>query len=96
MNLRPLDDRIVVRQEEAKTETDGGIVLPDEAQQRQRRGTVLAVGPGRILQDGSRAQVSVDSGDEIIFSEYGGSYVDVDGEELIIIQEMDVMAVVLT
>ena len=95
LNLRPLDDRIVVEPLDAEEVTAGGIVLPDAAQEKPQRGKVLAVGPGKLLDSGSRGELAVAVGDEVIFGKYGGSEVEVDGKELKILRESDVLAKVL-
>ncbi len=95
IGLRPLDDRIVVEPLEAEEKTAGGIVLPDTAKEKPQRGTVLAVGPGKLLDSGQRAEVSVSVGDEVIFGKYSGSEVEVDGKELKILRESDVLAKVV-
>ena len=92
MKINPLDDRVVVRTNEAEETTAGGIVLPDAAQEKPQRGTVLAVGPGRLLDSGERAAVSVEVGDEILFGKYGGTDIEVDGEEVKILRESDILA----
>lgn len=94
-NLRPLDDRIVVEALEAEETTAGGIVLPDAAREKPQRGTVVATGPGRQLDSGSRGELSVQVGDEVIYGKYGGSEVEVDGDEYKILRESDVLAKVV-
>ncbi|GAB6166290.1 co-chaperone GroES [Thermostilla marina] len=95
INLRPLDDRIVVEPVAAEETTAGGIVLPDTAKEKPQRGTVLAVGPGKLLDDGSRGEMSVAVGDEVIFGKYAGSDIEVDGKELKILRESEVLAKVV-
>ena len=95
MKINPLDDRVVVRPSEAEETTAGGIVLPDAAQEKPQRGTVVAVGPGRLLDSGERAAISVEVGDEILFGKYGGTDIEVDGEEVKILRESDILAKVL-
>jgi chaperonin GroES len=92
--LRPLGDKILVKRVEAETKTKSGIVLPDSAKEKPKRGTVLAVGDGKRLDNGNRAPFSVKKGDEIIFTSYAGSEIKVDGEELLIMTEDDVLAIV--
>ena len=79
IKIRPLDDRIVVEPLEAEETTSGGIVLPDNAKEKPQRGTVLAVGPGKLMDDGSRGAVSVTVGDQVIFGKYGGTEIEIDG-----------------
>jgi len=92
MKINPLDDRVVVRPNEAEETTAGGIVLPDAAKEKQQRGTVLAVGPGRLLDSGERCAVSVKVGDQVLFGKYGGTEIEVDGEEVKILRESDILA----
>ncbi len=92
MQLKPLDDRVVVKPVEAEETTAGGIVLPDTAKEKPQRGKVLAVGPGRLLDSGERCPIGVEVGDEVLFSKYGGTEVEVDGEELKILRESDILA----
>jgi len=92
MKINPLDDRVVVRPNEAEETTAGGIVLPDVAKEKQQRGTVIAVGPGRLLDSGERVAISVVVGDEVLFSKYGGTDIEVDGQEVKILRESDILA----
>jgi chaperonin GroES len=92
MNLKPLDDRIVVEPLSAETTTAGGIVLPDSAQEKPQRGKVRAVGPGRLLESGERSQVNVTIGDEVLFSKYGGTDIEVGGVDVKILRESDILA----
>ena len=92
MKINPLDDRVVVRPHEAEERTAGGIVLPDAAKEKQQRGTVIAVGPGRLLDSGERCAVSVGVGDQVLFGKYGGTEIEVDGEEVKILRESDILA----
>lgn len=92
VNIRPLDDRVVVQPASAEETTAGGIVLPDSAQEKPQRGTVVAVGPGKLLDSGSRGELSVAVGDVVIYGRYGGSEVEVDGEEMKILRESDILA----
>jgi len=91
MNLQPLGDRVVVQAIEAEQVTASGIVLPDTAAEKPQRGKVLAVGAGRY-EDGKRVPVSVTAGDEVIYSKYGGTEIKVDGEDLLILRESDILA----
>jgi chaperonin GroES len=93
MAIKPLDDRILVKQCEAEAVTAGGIVLPDSAQEKQTRGVVQATGPGRLLDSGERGAMSVKKGDEVFYSRYGGTEIKVGGEEMVILRESDVLAV---
>lgn len=91
MRLKPLGDRIVIRQIDATDVTASGIVLPDTAQEKPQRGEVLAVGEGRY-DDGVRVPLDLVVGDEVIYSKYGGTEVEIDGEDLLILRESDVLA----
>jgi chaperonin GroES len=91
VNLQPLGDRVVVRSIEAEQVTASGIVLPDTAAEKPQRGKVLAVGAGRF-EDGKRIPPLVATGDEVIYSKYGGTEVTVDGEDLLILRESDILA----
>ncbi len=92
MQLKPLDDRIVIEQVDAETTTAGGIVLPDSAKEKPQRGKVRAVGPGRLLETGERVKVAVAVGDEVLFSKYGGTDIEVDGKDVKILRESDILA----
>ena len=93
MNIRPLHDRLVVRRLEEETTTAGGIVLPDSAAEKPSQGEVLAVGPGKTLDNGDVKPLDVKVGDKVIFGQYGGSTVKLDGEELLILNESEVFGV---
>jgi chaperonin GroES len=94
LNVKPLDDRIVVEQNEAEQKTAGGIVLPDSAQEKPHRGKVLAAGPGKLLDSGKRGRMSVKVGDEVYYGKYAGSDVEIDGKKYVILKESDVLAIV--
>ena len=95
ISIRPLDDRIVVEPLEAEETTAGGIVLPDNAKEKPQRGTVVAVGPGKLLDSGERGEIAVTVGDEVIFGKYGGSDIEVNGVEVKILRESDILAKVI-
>jgi chaperonin GroES len=92
LRVRPLDDRVVVESLEAEEKTAGGILLPDTAKQKPQRGRVLAVGPGKLRDDGKRSPVAVLRGDEVLFGRYSGNDIEVDGKELKIMRESDILA----
>ena len=94
MKLKPLEDRIVVKPNEAESTTAGGIVLPDAAKEKPLMGKVVAVGPGRMLDSGNRGEMSVKKGETVLFGKYGGSDVDVDGTEYKILRESEILGVV--
>ncbi len=92
LKVRPLDDRVVVEALEAEERTTGGILLPDTAKQKPQRGRVVAVGPGKLNDNGERTAVAVAIGDEVIFGKYSGSDVEVNSRELKILRESDILA----
>lgn len=92
--LRPLGDKILVKRLEAETKTKSGIVLPDSAKEKPKQGTIIAVGEGKRLENGNRAPVNVKKGDKILFTSYAGTEIKIDGEELMIMSEDDVLAIV--
>lgn len=95
LKLRPLDDRVVVEPIESEEKTAGGIVLPDTAKEKPQRGTVLAIGPGRLLDSGKRGELSVSVGDEVIYGKYGGSDIKINGDEVKVLRESDILAKVV-
>ena len=95
LNVRPLDDRVVVEPLDAEESTAGGIILPDTAKQKPQRGKVLAVGPGKALENGNRAPVAVAVGDEVLFGRYAGNDIEVSGKEIKIMRESDILAKVV-
>jgi len=94
MNVRPLHDRVLIRRVEEETVSAGGIVLPGSAAEKPNQGEVLAVGNGRILESGDVRPMDVKVGDKVLFGQYGGTTVKVDGEELLMMREEDIMAVI--
>jgi chaperonin GroES len=94
MRIEPLGDKIVVKRTEADEVTTGGIILPGSAQEKPQQGKVLSVGTGRPLPDGSRAEPQVSEGDRVLFSTYAGTEIEVDGTQLLIMTEADILAVV--
>jgi len=94
MNIRPLQDRVVVRRTEEETKSAGGIVLPGSATEKPSQGEVLAVGPGKKLDSGTVQAVDLKVGDKVLFGQYSGSTVKIDGEELLIMNESEVFGVV--
>ena len=94
MNIKPLEDRLVLKRSEAETTTAGGIILTESAQEKPQKGEVLAVGPGRVLDSGKRAELDVKVGNTVYFGKYAGTEVTVDGKEVIIMKESDVLAIV--
>lgn len=94
MALKPLADRIVVKLVAAEEKTKSGIVLPDTAKEKPQEAEVVAVGPGKVLDNGQRVALEVKVGDKVIFGKYSGTEVKVDGEELLILSEKDILAIV--
>ena len=97
MNLQPLDDRIVVRPSEAEEKTASGLVIPDTAKEKPQQGEVLAIGPGRRSeQTGEIIPMDIEKGDTVVYSKYGGTEITVDGDDLLILNGRDVLAIVKT
>lgn len=94
MKVRPLHDRILVKRLDTEEKTKGGIIIPDTAQEKPQEGKVEAVGNGKILDDGSVRPLDVKVGDKILFGKYGGTDINIDGEEYLILREEDVLAVI--
>ena len=94
MNIKPLGDRVVVKVLESEEKTKSGIVLPDTAKEKPQQGKVLAVGTGRILDNGAKVPLDVKAGDKIIFSKYGGTEIKIEGEEVLILSERDILGIV--
>ncbi|MBM4002806.1 MAG: co-chaperone GroES [Planctomycetes bacterium] len=94
MKLQPLGDRVVVQREESEERTAGGILLPDSAKDKPARGTIVNVGNGRLLDDGTRGALQVKPGDRVIFSSYAGETFKVDDQELLLMREDDILAVI--
>ncbi|MBA2342278.1 MAG: co-chaperone GroES [Thermoleophilaceae bacterium] len=92
MKLKPLGDRLIVQVSDEEETTSSGIVLPDTAQEKPQRGKVLAVGDGKVADDGKRIALDVSKGDEVLYSKYGGTEVTIDGEDLLVLRESDVLA----
>jgi chaperonin GroES len=94
MAVKPLDDRILVKQSEAEEVTAGGIVLPDTAREKPQRGKVVATGPGKLLDSGERGSMSVKKGDEIFYGKYAGTEIKIDQDDFVILRESDVLAII--
>jgi len=92
--LRPLGDRVVIKPTPREEMTKSGIVLPDTAKEKPQEGTILAVGPGRFLEDGKREQMDVKEGQKVLYAKYAGTEFKVDGEELLIVSQKDILAIV--
>lgn len=94
LKIRPLGDKVIVKRVQAEEKTSGGIVLPDTAKEKPKRGVVLAVGNGRLLDDGKRSEMQVRKDDEVLFTSYGGTEIKMEGEEYLILDESDILGVV--
>jgi chaperonin GroES len=94
MKIRPLHDRVIVKREDEELKSPGGIVIPDTAAEKPIRGKIVAVGKGKILENGQVRPLDLKVGDKILFGKYGGTEVKVDGEDLLVMREEDVMAVI--
>lgn len=94
MKLVPLDDRVVIKQSEAEDKTAGGIILPDTAKEKPQIGKVIAIGPGKLLKNGNRKEMSVKVRDKVIYAKYIGSEIEIDGDKYVILQESDILGVV--
>ena len=92
--MKPLDDRVVVEQHKAEEKTSGGIVLPEQAKEKPTRGTVVSVGPGKMLDSGNRGVMCVKVGDDVFYGKYAGNEVDIDGKKYTVVRETDLLAVV--
>lgn len=93
MKIRPLENKVLIKRLEAEDTTKGGIVLPDSAKEKPRRGNIVSLGDGKLLDSGKRAKFQVKVGDTVLFSSYGGTEIKVDDEELLIMEESDILAV---
>ncbi len=91
--VRPLGEKVLLKRLEAEERTKGGIVLPDTAKEKPQKGIILAVGDGRLLKDGKRAPFQVSKGDKVLFSSYAGSEIKIDGEEYMLMDETDILAI---
>ena len=94
MNLKPLGDRVIVKTDEAETQTKSGLILADTAKEKPQRGSVIAVGEGKVNDKGDRVPVDVAVGDTVVYSKYGGTEISADGEDVLILNARDVLAVI--
>ena len=94
LNIRPLGEKVIVKRVEASEMTKGGIVLPDSAKEKPKRGIIQAVGTGKLLDDGSRSEMQVKENEEIVFTSYAGSEIKIDSEEYLIMDESDILGVI--
>jgi len=93
MNVKPLADRVIVRAAEAEEMTKGGIILPDTAKEKPQQGEVIAVGPGKVSDSGSLVDMTLKAGDKVLYGKYSGTDISVDGEDVLIMRESDILAV---
>ena len=94
MNLRPLNDRVVVKRMEEETKTAGGIIIPDTAKEKPIQGEVMAAGTGKTMEDGSKRALDVKKGDRVLFGKYAGTEITVEGQEVLIMREDDILAII--
>ena len=94
-NIQPLHDRVIVKRIDEGEQVRGGIIIPDSAKEKPQRGKVLAVGPGKLLDSGKRGELSVSVGDQVIYGKYGGTDIEVSGDEVKILRESDILAKVI-
>lgn len=94
MKLKPLGEKVLVKRLEAEEKTKGGIVLPDTAKEKPKRGKVVAVGSGKLLDNGQRSELQVKKGDEVIFTSYAGTEIKLDGKEYLVMDQSDILAVI--
>lgn len=94
IKFRPMDDRILLQPCEAEEKTAGGIILPDNAREKPQRGTVVSIGPGKMLDSGNRGEMSVKVGDEVFYGKYAGTEIDMNADQFVIIRENDILAIV--
>ncbi|MCF8034524.1 MAG: co-chaperone GroES [Desulfarculaceae bacterium] len=93
MEIKPLQDRVIVERLEEETKTAGGIIIPDSAKEKPQQGKILAVGPGKVMDNGTKLEMSVNKGDKVLFGKYSGSEVKIDGKEVLIMREDDILGV---
>ena len=94
MKIKPLQDRVIVKRVDEEEKTAGGIIIPDTAKEKPQQGKVLAVGPGKVLEGGTRVDMTVKKGDKVLFGKYSGSEVKLDGEEILIMREDDILGII--
>ncbi len=94
MNVKPLEDRIILKPMEAEEKTAGGIIIPDNAKEKPQKGEVIAVGPGKVTDKGQKIEVSLKKGDKVLYGKYSGTEVTIDGEDYLIVRETDILAII--
>jgi chaperonin GroES len=94
MNVKPLEDRVVVKPMDAEQKTSGGIIIPDNAKEKPQKGEVIAIGPGKVNDKGQKIEMTLKKGDKILYGKYSGSEITIDGKEYLIVRESDVLAII--
>lgn len=94
MNIKPLQDRVIVKRLEEEEKTAGGLIIPDAAKEKPQSGKILAVGPGKVLENGTKIELTVKEGDTVLFGKYAGTEIKVDGDEVLIMREDDILGIV--
>jgi chaperonin GroES len=94
MKLKPLDNRVIIKQSEAEEKTAGGIILPDTAKEKPQIGKIVATGPGKLLDDGKHSKMSVKKNDKVIYAKYIGNEIEIDGEKFVILRESDILGII--
>ena len=94
MNVKPLEDRVVVKPMDAEQKTAGGIIIPDNAKEKPQKGEIVAVGPGKVNDKGQKIEMTLKKGDKVLYGKYSGSEITVDGKEYLIVRESDVLAII--
>ena len=94
MKIKPLQDRVIVKRMEEEQKTSGGIIIPDSAKEKPQQGKILAVGPGKVLEGGTRVDMTMKEGDLVLFGKYAGSEVKIDGDEVLIMREDDILGII--
>ncbi|BEQ16642.1 co-chaperone GroES [Desulfoferula mesophila] len=94
MKIKPLQDRVIVERLEEETKTAGGIIIPDSAKEKPQQGRILAVGPGKVMENGTKLEMTVKKGDTVLFGKYSGSEVKIDGKEVLIMREDDILGII--
>ncbi len=94
MNVKPMEDRILLKPMEAEQKTAGGIIIPDNAKEKPQKGEVIAVGPGKVNDKGQRIEMALKKGDKVLYGKYSGTEITIEGEEYLIVRESDVLAII--
>ena len=94
MKIKPLQDRVIIKRLEEEQKTVGGIIIPDTAKEKPQQGKIMAVGPGKVMDNGTRLEMTVKDGDTVLFGKYSGSEVKIDGEEVLIMREDDILGII--